>query len=255
MCRPGDADNGVMKKTVGLLVTCLVDVQRPSVAFAALELLEAAGCLVDVPQQQTCCGQPAYNNGDRASSRLIAQQVIRAFEGFDYCVAPSASCLGMVKVHYPELFEPGSAWHQRALALAKRSFELSEFLCDVLNKTEFGSQLQATLAYHDSCSGLRELNIFEQPRKLLANVKGLVCVTLEDYQVCCGFGGTFSLKFPDVSGHMVEQKCQHILATQAAYVAAGDLGCLLNIEGRLQRSGSDIKVYHWAEIVAGLDTF
>jgi len=242
-----------MTQTVGLFVTCLVDVQRPSVAFAAIKLIEQAGCEVSVPEQQTCCGQPAYNNGDADSAQKIAQQVIQTFEGFDYCVAPSGSCLGMIKVHYPKLFKQGSEWHQRALALAERCFELSAFLCDELKVTDFGASLNAKMTYHDSCSGLRELNLFDQPRALLAHVKGLELIALEDHEVCCGFGGTFSMKFPDVSGHMVDQKCQHIIDTQAQIIAAGDLGCLLNIAGRLKRIGSDIKVYHWAEIVAGID--
>jgi len=240
-------------KTVGLFVTCLVDVQRPSVAFAALILLEKAGCQVVVPKQQTCCGQPAYNNGDKASAQAIAKQVITVFEGFDYCVAPSGSCLGMIKVHYPKLFKLDSDWHQRALALAKRSFELSEFLCDELNVVEFGAQLNAKITYHDSCSGLRELNLFQQPRLLLSKVNGLELVALDDHQICCGFGGTFSVKFSDISGHLVDQKCQQISATKAPYIAAGDLGCLLNIAGRLKRIGSKVKVYHWAEIVAGIE--
>ncbi len=240
-------------KKVGLFVTCLVDVQRPSVAFAAIKLLEKAGCRVVVPEQQTCCGQPAYNNGDKTSAQMIAKQVITAFEGFDYCVAASGSCLGMIKVHYPKLFDQGSEWHERAMALSARCFELSAFLCDELKVTSFGTALNAKMTYHDSCSGLRELKLFNQPRTLLSKVKGLEFIELDDYQVCCGFGGTFSVKFPDISGHMVDQKSQQIMDTHAQIVAAGDLGCLINIAGRLKRLGSDIKVYHWVEIVAGLD--
>lgn len=242
-----------MNHTVGLFVTCLVDVQRPSVAFAAIKLLEQAGCSVEVPDQQTCCGQPAYNNGDVDSAQKIAQQVIEAFEGFDYCVAPSGSCLGMIKIHYPKLFKQGSDWHQRAVSLSERCFELSVFLCDELGVTDFGTRLKTKMTYHDSCSGLRELKIFNQPRLLLSKVKGLEFVELDDHQICCGFGGTFSVKFSDISGQLVDQKSQQIINTNAPLVAAGDLGCLLNIAGRLKRIGSDTKVYHWAEIVAGID--
>ncbi len=242
-----------MTHNVGLFVTCLIDIQRPSVAFAAIKLLEHAGCKVSVPEQQTCCGQPAYNNGDENSAQKMAQQVIATFEEFDYCVAASGSCVGMIKVHYPKIFKHDSDWHQRAVALAQKSFELSAFLCNELKVTEFGTSLSARMTYHDSCSGLRELKIFNQPRSLLANVKGLKLVELDDHQVCCGFGGTFSVKFSDISGQMVDQKSQQIIQTKAQLVAAGDLGCLINIAGRLKRIGSDIKVYHWAEIVAGLN--
>lgn len=246
-----------MSVTVGLFVTCLVDVQRPSIAFASIQLLEQAGCHVEVPEQQTCCGQPAYNNGDESSAIKIAKQVIEAFEAFDYCVAPSGSCLGMIKHHYPQLFKEGLDWHQRAIALANKSFELSSFLVDELKYVDFNSSLNnqiknTQITYHDSCSGLRELKILNQPRKLLAQVVGLELIELEDNEVCCGFGGTFSVKFSDISGQLVDQKCQQISATKASIIAAGDLGCLLNISGRLQRIKSDIKVFHWAEIVAGL---
>lgn len=238
---------------VGLFVTCLVDFHRPSIAFASIKILESAGCIVEVPEQQTCCGQPAYNNGDQNSTRLIAKQVIKAFESFDYCVAPSGSCLAMIKVHYPELFKNDPKWYQRALSLSKRCFEMAAFLHDELQYFNYSSQLNGKLTYHDSCSGLRELKLYNQPRKLLSHVENLELIELEDNNVCCGFGGTFSVKFSDISGNMVDQKCQKIIQTGASYIAAGDLGCLLNIAGRLKRLGSKIKAYHWVEILAGIE--
>jgi L-lactate dehydrogenase complex protein LldE len=237
---------------VGLFVTCLVDLLRPSVGFAAVKLLEEAGCRVEVPRAQTCCGQPAYNSGDRADSIAIAQQVIAAFEPFDYLVAPSGSCTGTIKKHYPALFEEGSPWRGRAEALAAKSFELVSFLSDVMKIERTGASFDGTVTYHDSCSGLRELGIHAQPRRLLATVEGLTLSELPDADVCCGFGGAFCVKYPEISNKMVETKAGRIEDTGADLLLAGDLGCLLNMAGKLKRRGTPVAVRHVAELLAGM---
>jgi L-lactate dehydrogenase complex protein LldE len=237
---------------VGLFVTCLVDLFRPSVAFAAVKLLEAAGCVVEVPRRQTCCGQPAYNSGDRADAKAIAQSVIEAFEGFDYVVAPSGSCGGMLREHYPRLFADDPALFQRAQHLAKRSYELVSFLTDVCGLDRVAARYAGVVTYHDACSGLRELDVKQQPRKLLSRVAGLTLKELPGAETCCGFGGTFCIKYPEISERMVSQKVADIAATGADTLLAGDLGCLLNMAGRLTRLGSPIAVRHVAEVLAGM---
>lgn len=238
-------------RRVALFVTCLVDLYRPSVGFAAVKLLERAGCRVEVPGVQTCCGQPAYNNGDNASSAAIARQVIEAFEGYDYTVLPSGSCAGMVH-YYPRLFDTEPHWQARARSLAERTFELMSFLTDVCGMEGVDVRCPETVTYHDSCSGLRQLGVREQPRRLLASVAGLRLQEMSDAEVCCGFGGTFCVKYPEISGRMVSDKAESIAATGASTVLGGDLGCLLNIAGRLRAVGSPVKVRHAAEILAGM---
>ena len=243
--------------TVGLFVTCLVDLQRPNVGFASLRLLEAAGCAVVVPRAQTCCGQPAHNSGDTGSTRRIAKNVIRAFEDLSYVVVPSGSCAGMIREHYPELFADDSEWRERAAALAARTHELTSFLIDVLEVDPLAlcaneAGFQGKVTYHDSCSGLRELGIRDQPRALLAGVKGVELAEMEDTDVCCGFGGTFCVKFPDISERMVSDKAALAKASGAGTLLGGDMGCLLNIAGRLSRLDQDIRVYHVAEVLAGM---
>jgi L-lactate dehydrogenase complex protein LldE len=237
---------------VGLFVTCLVDLFRPSVGFAAVKLIEDAGCNVEVPPAQTCCGQPAFNSGDRNDTRDIAQNVIKTFERFDYVVVPSGSCGGMIKLHYGELFEAGSPWRERAEALSAKTFELVSFLTDVLGVTTTGAAFDGAVTYHDSCSGLRELGISEQPRRLLAGVDGLTVREMADSQVCCGFGGMFCVKYPDISNSIVEEKTSKIAASGAGTLLAGDMGCLMNMAGKLQREGSPIEVRHVAEVLAGM---
>lgn len=244
---------------VGLFVTCLVDLVRPSVGFAAAKLIEAAGCTVEVPIGQTCCGQPAYNSGDRADAKALALQTIAAFEGYDYVVAPSGSCAGMLKSHYPRLFEDDPANAARARDFAARVHELVSFLVDVRGMRAIPAELQSgnrvTVTYHDSCSGLRELGIKQQPRQLLTSIKGLQLVEMADSEICCGFGGTFSIKFPDISNAMVEKKADNIADAAPDLVLAGDLGCLLNMAGKLSRQGRPIAARHVAEVLAGeIDT-
>lgn len=235
---------------VGLFVTCLVDLMRPNVGFAAVKLLENAGCRVEVPELQSCCGQPAYNSGDFGSTESIARQVIAAFEAYDYLVAPSGSCVGMIKEHYPRLFTTDAGWRNRAQQLAHRSYELVSFLGDVLGIDDLGIARRGSVTYHDSCSGLRELAIHDQPRALLGKVSGLELREMTDSNVCCGFGGTFCVKYPKISEHLVSNKVANIAETGADVLLGGDLGCLLNIAGRIKREGRATKVYHVAEVLA-----
>ncbi len=239
------------KLNVGLFATCLVDLFRPSVGFAAVKLLEDAGCTVGVPPQ-TCCGQPAFNAGDRASARAIASQVIRAFESFDYVVIPSGSCGGMLAKHYPELFadDPGEA--QKAQAFAAKCHELVSFLADVLMVRSVKASFEGTVTYHDSCSGLRELGIQKQPRQLLASVEGLTLVEMKESDVCCGFGGLFSVKYGEISNEIVTKKTENIKDAKAGTLLAGDLGCLMNMAGKLSRQGNPMQVRHIAEVLAGM---
>jgi L-lactate dehydrogenase complex protein LldE len=237
---------------VGLFATCLMNVFRPSIGFSAVKLLEDAGCTVEVPEAQTCCGQPGYNSGDFDSARALARQVIQTFERYDYMVGPSGSCMATIRHDYPALFEGDPDWLGRAQALADKSFELLSFLHDELGVTTGTGRLDATVTYHDSCSGLRGLGIKGQPRALLAGVEGLKLREMQDSEVCCGFGGTFCIKYPEISGKMVDDKVRNILATGADTLLGGDLGCLMNIAGRLRRINAPVRVYHTAEVLAGL---
>ncbi len=240
------------EKNVGLFVTCLVDLFRPTVAFAAVKLMEDAGCSICVPERQTCCGQPAYNSGDNDDAKAMAQMVIEEFEHFDYVVAPSGSCAAMIRVHYPELFADSPDWLKRAQNLSAKTYELLTFLSDVLHVDKVEAALDRTATYHDSCSGLRELGIKQQPRKLLDSVDGLELVEAEQAERCCGFGGTFCLKFSDISSRITDDKCDDLLKTGAQTVLGGDLGCLMNIAGRMTRRGETVEVRHIAEVLADM---
>jgi L-lactate dehydrogenase complex protein LldE len=236
---------------VALFVTCLVDLFRPSIGFATVKLLEDAGCVVEVPAGQTCCGQPAYNQGDRKDTVRLARKMIDVLSGYDFVVVPSGSCAGMLKKHYPELFPEGSEDARRARMIAERTFELTSFLTDVLGADKIEASLPGRVTYHDSCSSLRELGVRRQPRRLLASVAGLELVELPDAEVCCGFGGTFCVKYPEISTKMVDDKLRAIESTGAGMVLAADLGCLMNIAGRLKRRGSAVEARHVAEVLAG----
>jgi L-lactate dehydrogenase complex protein LldE len=237
---------------VGLFVTCLVDLMRPSIGFAALKLLEDAGCEVVVPATQTCCGQPGWNSGDRKSARELAEKLIAEFEDCPYVVVPSGSCAGMIRVHFPEVFAGEPGMRARAERLGARTYELTEFLTKVAHRPKVSASLDGTVTYHDSCSGLRELGVKAGPRQLLAKVTGLKLVEMEECETCCGFGGTFSIKYGEISAEMAERKCAHIAASGAQAVVLGDLGCMLNIEGRLRRRGdAKTRVLHVAEVLAG----
>jgi L-lactate dehydrogenase complex protein LldE len=237
---------------VGLFVTCLVDLFRPSIGFAAIKLIEAGGARVEVPRAQTCCGQPAYNSGDRQDAAAIARQVVETFERYDYVVAPSGSCAGMLRIHYPRLLTEDPDFAERAAALAAKSFELTSFLVRVLGVSAVDAAFPGSVTYHDSCSSLRELNVREAPRALLRSVQGLSLVELGEGEVCCGFGGAFSVKYPDISTAILDAKCRDIADTGAHTVLAGDLGCLLQIAGRLARERQDVEARHVAEVLAGM---
>jgi len=238
--------------TVGLFVTCLVDLFRPRVGFAAVELLERAGCQVAVPKAQTCCGQPAYNSGDNGHARAVAATLLDAFDGFDYVVAPSGSCAGMIRDHIPELFADDPVLADRAVALGRKTYELTSFLVDVMGMPTAIASYQGTVTYHDSCSGLRELGVKDQPRRLLKGVDGLTLTELPSAEICCGFGGTFCVKYPDISNKMVSEKTAAIADTGADTLLAGDLGCLLNMAGKMSRESRPIRAFHVAEILAGM---
>lgn len=237
---------------VALFVTCLVDLLRPVIGFAAVKLLEDAGCRVEVPLRQTCCGQPAYNSGDREDAAAIARQVIAAFEGYDYIVAPSGSCAGMLKRHYPRLLADDPAMRERAEQFAARVHELLSFLVDIMKVDVVEARLEGVATYHDSCSNLREMGVTQQARQLLDCVDGLELREMEDREVCCGFGGLFSVKYPDISNQMVADKVRRIRDTGAGLVLGGDLGCLLNIAGKLSREHHPVAVRHVAEVLAGM---
>jgi L-lactate dehydrogenase complex protein LldE len=237
---------------VGLFVTCLVDLMRPSIAFAALKLLENAGYEVTVPAMQTCCGQPGWNSGDRKSARSLAEKLIAEFEECRYVVVPSGSCTGMIRTHFPEVFEDEPAMLAKARKLAARTYELTEFLTKIAKRLSVSATFDGTVTYHDSCSGLREIGVKAQPRHLLAKVAGLKLAEMEECETCCGFGGTFSIKYGDISSAMAEKKCANIEASGARAVVLGDLGCMLSIEGRLRRRGdAKTRVLHVAEVLAG----
>jgi L-lactate dehydrogenase complex protein LldE len=237
---------------VGLFVTCLVDLVRPQVGFAAVKLLEQAGCDVDVPAAQTCCGQPAWNAGADGDAVQIARNVIAAFEGFDYVVVPSGSCGGMIKRHYPEVFEKDAAWLARARALAAKTHELMSFLVKVRGMSGVTAQFAKKVCIHDSCSSLREMGVKAEPRTLLGSVGGLSIAELADPQTCCGFGGLFSVKYPEISERMADDKIADACATGADVLTGGDLGCLLHLKGRMARQGKALAVRHVAEILADM---
>lgn len=236
---------------VSLFVTCLADLIRPSVAFASIRLLEQAGCEVDVPLQQTCCGQPGYNSGEYEATIPLAQQTIALLEHADYVVAPSGSCAGMIIHHYPKLLE--GQWRERAQALAAKTWELTSFLADVVKLDTAPAVItnMPKVTYHDSCAGLRELGVKEQPRQLLKSLCGVEITEMQQSDVCCGFGGTFCAKMPEISGKMVDDKLRNASDTGAGLITGGDLGCLLNIAGRAKREGIDIEVRHIAELLSG----
>jgi L-lactate dehydrogenase complex protein LldE len=237
------------KPRVALFVTCLVDLFRPSVGFAAAKLLEDAGCDVFVPVQ-TCCGQPAYNSGDRALAKALARQAIEAFAGYDYIVAPSGSCAAMLAKHYPGLFADDPNLAGRANEFAAKVHELASFLTEIRGVEAVDARFERRVTFHDSCSGLRELGIAAQPRTLLQSVEGLELIEMEECDTCCGFGGTFAIKFGELSAAIVERKVENIEASGVPVVLAGDLGCLMNMAGKLAREGSLIELRHFAEVLA-----
>lgn len=237
---------------VGFFVTCLVDMMRPSIGFAAIRLLESGGAEVFVPQSQTCCGQPCYNSGDRKGAIALAAKLIGEFEGCDYLVAPSGSCTGMIKTHYADLCRDDPELLRRAVALGRKTWELTDFLVNVLKLASVPGKFTGTVTYHDSCAGLREMGVKQQPRQLMAKVAGLELREMEECETCCGFGGTFAIKYGEISSRLADNKCEFVGKTKADALVLGDLGCMLNIEGRLRRRGDmTTRVLHVAEVLAG----
>ena len=238
---------------VGLFVTCLVDLMRPSIGFASLKLLESAGYEVTVPASQTCCGQPAYNSWDRKSAQALARKVIEEFAGCDYIVVPSGSCGGMIRAHFPELMAEFPELAAQVAALARKTYELTDFLVNVARTSSVPGQFSGSVTYHDSCSGLRELGVKAQPRALLSQVAGLSIKEMAQPEQCCGFGGTFAVKYGEISARIADLKCEDAQATGADALVLGDLGCMMNIEGRLRRRGDQTtRVLHVAEVLAGM---
>lgn len=241
---------------IGLLVTCLVDVMRPEIGFSAIKLLEAAGCEVVVPEAQTCCGQPAYSAGNKVAARELAEKFIDDFEGFDYIVMPSGSCGGTIKTHYEDILAGESSLLARYARIKTRVYELTDFLVNVVKLEQLpaaaSGSFRGTVTYHDSCSGLRELDVQRQPRELLARREGVQLKEMDQARACCGFGGTFAVKYGEISTAIVDDKCANIHASGADAVVLGDLGCMLNIEGRLRRTGDHkTRVLHVAQVLSG----
>ena len=249
---PACGDKAASPLRVALFATCLVDFFRPSVGFAALKLLKDAGCHVTVPGTQSCCGQPNYNSGDFDGARALARKLILEFEDFQYIVAPSGSCAGMLKHHYGRLFHNQPRWRARAREFSRKVHELTRFLDEICKVTRLSARHCGTVTYHDSCAGLRELDIFDQPRNLLRKVEGVKLVELQDNNVCCGFGGTFCIKYGEVSNAIVDKKASCIEKSGADLLLAGDMGCLLNMAGKLSRRKCPVAVRHVAEILAGM---
>ncbi len=232
---------------VALFSTCIVDTLNPDIGLATLRLLEAAGCEVSVPSQG-CCGQANYNNGDLKGAQALARKWLAAFEAYDYVVIPSGSCAAMLKCHAPALFDDQNL-QSRMYALGEKSYELSAFLSQVV-APQFSASGEYKVAYHDSCSGLRELEIKQQPRDLLSKIKGLELTELSNAEACCGFGGTFCVKHPEISCRLADDKIEALAQTDANVLCGGDWGCLMHLQGRLDALGKPIKVKHFSQLLA-----
>jgi L-lactate dehydrogenase complex protein LldE len=234
---------------VPLFVPCFIDHLYPQVAFNTIKILEKAGCTVTYPENQTCCGQPAFNAGYSKESRDVCRKFIKDFEHSDYIVAPGASCVGFVRNYYSQLFDQSSQSNSAQL-IGKRIFELCDFLVNIRQITNFDAEFSTTVTYHDSCAALRECNIKSEPRLLLANVKGLELVEMNEVETCCGFGGSFAVKFEPISIAMADQKISHAIATKATHIVSTDMSCLMHLEGRIQSLEAGIKTIHIADILA-----
>lgn len=234
---------------VQLFIPCFVDQIYPETGFNMVKVLEKAGCTVDYNPNQTCCGQPAFNAGYWDEAKAVGQKFLKDFHTYDYIVAPSASCTGFVRNYYGKLFD-NSASHNDMKLLQKNLFEFTEFLVKVLHVEDLGASLEGVATYHDSCSGLREINIKSEPRKLLEHVKGLEIREMEDTETCCGFGGTFAVKYEPISTGMADQKLANAMATDADYLISTDLSCLMHLDGYIKKRGLKIKPMHIADVLA-----
>ena len=234
---------------VQLFIPCFIDQLYPQVAFNTVKILEKAGCTVKYNTQQTCCGQPAFNAGFWGESKDVCTKFVQDFDGADYIVSPSASCVGFVRNNYGKLFE-NNAFQSPAKKVSSQIFELSEFLVKILNVTNLGASFNGKATYHDSCAGLRECNIKAEPRVLLNQVNGLELVEMNDNETCCGFGGSFAVKYDTISVAMADQKIDNAIATEAEYIISTDMSCLMHIDGRINHNGQKIKVIHLADVLA-----
>lgn len=234
---------------VQLFIPCFVDQIYPETGFNMVKVLEKAGCTVDYNPNQTCCGQPAFNAGYWDEAKAVGQKFLKDFHTYDYIVAPSASCTGFVRNYYGKLFD-NSASHNDMKLLQKNLFEFTEFLVKVLHVEDLGASLEGVATYHDSCSALREINIKSEPRKLLEHVKGLEIREMEDTETCCGFGGTFAVKYEPISTGMADQKLANAMATDADYLISTDLSCLMHLDGYIKKRGLKIKPMHIADVLA-----
>ena len=241
----------VSTKNVTLFVQCLVDGIYPEVGEAMVTIFNKLGISVNCPLDQTCCGQPAFNAGYRKAARVAAKRFIEIFEDAESIVCPSGSCVNMVKNDYGELFKDDPKWFERAIQVGQRTFELSQYIVDILKIDDVGASYDGKVTYHDSCHLLRGLGISEQPRRLIRNIKSAELVEMKDSDRCCGFGGTFSIKYPVISTAMVDDKVHNIIASGADTVTGCDVSCLMNIQGRLSRIGSSVKTLHIAQLLAG----
>ncbi|WAH38039.1 (Fe-S)-binding protein [Alicyclobacillus dauci] len=234
---------------VSLFITCIVDSVFPNVGVAMTRILQAHGCEVVFPPEQTCCGQPSFNSGYTDASREVGKTLLRAFDDADVVVSPSGSCVGMIRHYYPELFKDSPEWREKAEALASKTYEFSQFLVNVLKVEDVGARFPHTVTYHPSCHGSRLLGVKDEPLQLLQRVRDVTLVDLPYARDCCGFGGTFSVKMGDISGAMVDEKARHVVETEADVLVGTDMGCLMNIGGRLTREGKSIRVMHLAELL------
>lgn len=234
---------------VQLFIPCFIDQLYPQVAFNTVKILEKAGCTVAYNTQQTCCGQPAFNAGFWGESKDVCTKFVQDFDGADYIVSPSASCAGFIRNNYGKLFE-NNAFQSPAKKVSSQIFELSEFLVKILNVTDLGASFIGKATFHDSCAGLRECNIKAEPRALLSQVEGLELVEMNDNETCCGFGGSFAVKYDTISVAMADQKIDNAIATEAEYIISTDMSCLMHIDGRINHNGQQIKVIHLADILA-----
>jgi L-lactate dehydrogenase complex protein LldE len=234
---------------VQLFIPCFVDQLFPDTAFNMVKVLEKAGCTVSYNTSQTCCGQPAFNAGFWEESKSVCTKFLKDFSGTDYIVAPSASCVGFVRNYYSRLFE-NSSLHHEVTDIGNRLYEFSEFMINILKMENVGATLNGKATYHDSCAGLRECKIKAEPRKLLSNVKGLELTEMNDVETCCGFGGTFAIKFEPISIGMGEQKVENALATNAEYIISTDLSCLMHLKGYIKEKGYSLQTLHLADVLA-----
>ena len=235
--------------TVQIFIPCFIDQLYPQTAFNMVKLLEKAGCTVEYNAEQTCCGQPAFNAGFRSESKEVCAKFIKDFRGADYVVAPSASCVGFVRNYYSEMFGD-SSMHKEVKDLGKRTYELTEFLVNVLKFDDFGAVFKSPVTYHDSCAALRECRIKKEPRQLLEKVKGIEVIEMNDVETCCGFGGTFAVKFEPISIGMADQKALNASATGAEYIVSTDHSCLMHLDGYIRKKGMKIKTIHIIDLLA-----